>query len=138
MAEKKIVYLRQYLGAVLPQRPCVSSVQRALRSGVESSEETPDLRGPDRHARHRGIHPPWGTERSGLGEKVGTTGGGVNFLDPRVKNVFRFVSNQFFPIAINANPVNPFFALNIFYVEIIQKGNKCNSNYRRRQVCARS
>lgn len=69
---------------------------------------------------------------------MGTTGGGVNFLDPRVKNVFRFVSNQFFPIAINANPVNPFFALNIFYVEIIQKGNKCNSNYRRRQVCARS
>lgn len=62
-------YLHLYPGAVLRQRPCVSSVQRALRSGVESSVETRAPQDPAHHAHHQGNHPPWGRETSGLKER---------------------------------------------------------------------
>lgn len=74
LTEKKtfwaqLLYLHLYLGAVLRQRPCASSVQRALRSGVESSVETRAPQDPVHHAHHQGTRPPWGRERSGLGER---------------------------------------------------------------------
>lgn len=66
----RLLYLHLCPGAVLPQKPCASSVPRALRSDAESVG-SPGLRGPDRHAHHRGNHPPWGRERSGLRERRG-------------------------------------------------------------------
>lgn len=64
--QTKLHYLRQYLVAGLQQRPCGSSVPRALRSDVGSSVESPGLEDPDRHAPHQENHLPWGRERSGL------------------------------------------------------------------------
>lgn len=66
----RLLYLHLCPGAVLPQKPCASSVPRALRSDAESVG-SPGLRDPDRHAHHRGNHPPWGRERSGLRERRG-------------------------------------------------------------------
>lgn len=81
----QLVYLHLCPGAVLPRRPCVSNVRRALHSGVESSVESPGLRDPVRRDRRQGNHPPLGRERSGLREREGgrrerETRGKVYFL----------------------------------------------------------
>lgn len=64
-----LLHLHLYLGAVLQQRPCASSVPRALRSGVESSVGNLGLRDPGLHVHHQGNHPLWGREKSGLRKK---------------------------------------------------------------------
>lgn len=64
-----LLYLHLYLGAVLQQRPCASSVPHALRSGAESSVGNLGLQDPGLHVHHQGNHPLWGREKSDLRKK---------------------------------------------------------------------